>query len=80
MEFLCVEPSKTNDYHEKMNGEVYETWFSDILDPLEEGSVIVQDQRGWEVIVSWRRYAGQDPLQCRMRPYTKHMFQQSENH
>ncbi|CAH1961997.1 unnamed protein product [Acanthoscelides obtectus] len=39
----CFESKKTGDYHEKMNGESFEQWFSKILPNLEENAVIVLD-------------------------------------
>ncbi|CAH2013297.1 unnamed protein product [Acanthoscelides obtectus] len=39
----CFESKKTGDYHEEMNGESFEQWFSEILPNLEENAVIVLD-------------------------------------
>lgn len=39
----CFESKKTGDYHEEMNGESFEQWFSKILPNLEENAVIVLD-------------------------------------
>ncbi|CAH2006703.1 unnamed protein product [Acanthoscelides obtectus] len=39
----CFESKKTRDYHEEMNGESFEQWFSKILPNLEENAVNVLD-------------------------------------
>ncbi|KAJ8933201.1 hypothetical protein NQ318_008050 [Aromia moschata] len=38
-----VRVKKTGDYHEDMNADLYEKWFSSILRKLESGSVVVMD-------------------------------------
>nr|CAH7766760.1 unnamed protein product [Callosobruchus chinensis] len=37
----CMESKKATDYHEEMNGEGFENWFSNILPRLEDNCVIV---------------------------------------
>ncbi|VEN35550.1 unnamed protein product [Callosobruchus maculatus] len=39
----CFESKKTGDYHEEMNGQSFEQWFSRVLPNLEENPVIVLD-------------------------------------
>lgn len=41
------ESKKSGDYHEEMNGESFEKWFSKILPKLEENSVIVMDNASY---------------------------------
>lgn len=41
------ESRKTGDYHEDMNAEVFEMWFSSILMRVEPGSVIVMDNASY---------------------------------
>ena len=41
------ESRKTGDYHEDMNAEVFEKWFSSILELIEPGSVIVMDNASY---------------------------------
>lgn len=40
---LVFESKKTGDYHQDMNSEVFEGWFSKMLDVIPDGSVIVLD-------------------------------------
>ena len=37
------ESKNTREYHEGMNSEVFEKWFSSVLDSIEPGSVIIMD-------------------------------------
>lgn len=37
------ESRRTGYYHEDMNSEVFETWFSTILDLIKPGSIVVMD-------------------------------------
>jgi transposase len=40
---LITESKKTGDYHEEMNGKVFQEWFKKILPNLEPESVTVMD-------------------------------------
>lgn len=44
---LCFQSKKTGDYHEEMNAEVFENWFSQILGRLAKDSVIVMDNASY---------------------------------
>ncbi|XP_044760399.1 uncharacterized protein LOC123317852 [Coccinella septempunctata] len=41
------ESNKSGDYHEEMNGESFEKWFSTILPTLEDNAVIVMDNASY---------------------------------
>lgn len=40
---LVFEGKKSGDYHEEMNGEVFESWFAEFLEKLPDQAVIVMD-------------------------------------
>ncbi|XP_056642619.1 uncharacterized protein LOC130449009 [Diorhabda sublineata] len=44
---LVFESKKTGDYHEDMNGTVFEQWFSEFLKKLPDGDVIVMDNASY---------------------------------
>lgn len=49
---LVFESKKTCDYHEEMNGEVFESWFFNVLVPaIPPGSVIVMDNAPYHSII-----------------------------
>lgn len=59
---LLFESKKTSDYHEEMNGEVFQEWFRKILATIGEGSVIVMDNAPYHSVrsenipnMSWRK-------------------------
>jgi len=39
--------SKTNDYHNEMNGDHFKEWFSEVLDAVPDKSVLVFDQASY---------------------------------
>lgn len=44
---LVFESKKTGDYHNDMNSNVFEEWFSNILDILPENAIIVMDNASY---------------------------------
>ncbi|KAJ8909318.1 hypothetical protein NQ315_011666 [Exocentrus adspersus] len=44
---LIFQSKKTEDYHEEMNGEVYEKWFDRVVQDLEPGSDVVMDNASY---------------------------------
>lgn len=44
---LIFEASKTSDYHDEMNGTVFNEWFKSILPELDPGCVIVMDNASY---------------------------------
>lgn len=40
---LAFKSKQTVDYHEEMNAEIYEGWFKEMLQSLEEPSIIIMD-------------------------------------
>ena len=52
---LMFESKKTSDYHEDMNGEVFQNWFSIILTKLEPHSLIVMDNAPYHSVRLYRR-------------------------
>ncbi|XP_026330569.1 uncharacterized protein LOC113238062 [Hyposmocoma kahamanoa] len=44
---LAFKSQKTVEYHEEMNAEVYEQWFEDMLQLLEEPSIILMDNASY---------------------------------
>jgi predicted O-methyltransferase YrrM len=44
---LVFESRKQGDYHEDMNAQVFENWFQNILEKLEDGAVIVMDNASY---------------------------------
>lgn len=59
---LLFEGSKSGDYHQEMNAEVFETWFAKILKTLPENAVIVLDNASYHSrkvertpTTSWRK-------------------------
>lgn len=47
---LVFESNKSSDYHEEMTGNVFNEWFSQVLDILEPGSVIVLDNASYHSV------------------------------
>lgn len=44
---FCSNTSNSTDYHNQMNSEVLKTWFTQMLNSLEEPSVIVMDNASY---------------------------------
>lgn len=72
---LAFKSKKTVEYHEEMNSEVYESWFKEMVQSLEEPSVIIMDNASYhsrqidkmptqadkkQVIIDWLQRHGEN--------------------